>query len=61
MALWPARSTGILFGGVFDEDRGDEGMESVFYNDLWVPALCEILSLTIFLGMGIRQQEAESG
>ena len=34
MALWQSRSIGILFGGVFDEDRGEEGMESVFYNDL---------------------------
>jgi hypothetical protein len=36
MALWPARNTGVLFGGVYDEDRGEEGMESVFYNDLYV-------------------------
>ncbi|KAF8587936.1 galactose oxidase [Ramaria rubella] len=35
MALWQARNTGVLFGGVFDEDRGEEGMESVFYNDLY--------------------------
>jgi len=36
MALWTAKNTGILFGGVFDEDRGEEGMDSVFFNDLWV-------------------------
>ncbi|KAF8528710.1 hypothetical protein JB92DRAFT_2696907 [Gautieria morchelliformis] len=35
MALWQSRNTGILFGGVWDEDRGEEGMESVFYNDLY--------------------------
>jgi hypothetical protein len=34
MALWTAKNTGILFGGVFDEDQGEERMESVFFNDL---------------------------
>lgn len=37
MALWPAKNMGVLFGGVFDEDQGEEGMESFFYNDLCVP------------------------
>ncbi|KIJ31420.1 hypothetical protein M422DRAFT_53419 [Sphaerobolus stellatus SS14] len=35
MTLWPARNMGILFGGVYDEDKGEEGMESIFYNDLY--------------------------
>lgn len=34
MAAWPAKNTGILFGGVTDEDTGEEGMVSVFWNDL---------------------------
>lgn len=34
MALWPARNTGVMFGGVFDENFEEEGMESMFYNDL---------------------------
>jgi hypothetical protein len=36
MTLWTAKSTGILFGGVTDEDTGEETLESVFWNDLWV-------------------------
>ncbi|KAG6915440.1 hypothetical protein DXG01_011470 [Tephrocybe rancida] len=35
MTLWAAKSTGILFGGVTDEDRHEETLESVFWNDLY--------------------------
>ncbi|SJL15060.1 uncharacterized protein ARMOST_18542 [Armillaria ostoyae] len=34
MAVWAARSTGVLFGGVTDEDTSEETLESVFWNDL---------------------------
>lgn len=34
MASWSAKSTGILFGGVTDEDTNEETLESVFWNDL---------------------------
>lgn len=34
MAAWSAKSMGILFGGVTDEDTGEETLESVFHNDL---------------------------
>ena len=34
MALWASKNTGILFGGVTDEDRHEETLESVFWNDL---------------------------
>ncbi|KAJ7709920.1 hypothetical protein B0H17DRAFT_244413 [Mycena rosella] len=34
MTLWTAKNTGILFGGVTDEDTGEETLESVFWNDL---------------------------
>jgi len=36
MTLWPAKSTGILFGGVTDDDTSEETLESVFWNDLYV-------------------------
>ena len=36
MALWAARNTGVMFGGVTDEDTSEETMESVFHNDLYV-------------------------
>lgn len=36
MGLWSAKGTGVMFGGVTDEDRGEEGLESVFWNDLCV-------------------------
>lgn len=29
------RNMGVLFGGVTDEDTGEETMESVFHNDLY--------------------------
>ncbi|KAI0041460.1 galactose oxidase [Auriscalpium vulgare] len=34
MTLWPAKNLGVLFGGVTDEDTGEETLESVFWNDL---------------------------
>ncbi|KAJ3551695.1 hypothetical protein NM688_g4559 [Phlebia brevispora] len=34
MALWVARNTGVMFGGVTDEDTGEETLESLFHNDL---------------------------
>jgi hypothetical protein len=36
MALWGAKAVGVLFGGVTDEDTSEEGLESVFWNDLCV-------------------------
>ncbi|KAF8760875.1 Galactose oxidase [Rhizoctonia solani] len=35
MALWASRSTGVMFGGVHDEDTSEETMESVFYQDMY--------------------------
>ncbi|KAJ3503550.1 hypothetical protein NLJ89_g8380 [Agrocybe chaxingu] len=35
MALWAAKGMGVLFGGVTDEDTSEEGLESVFWNDLY--------------------------
>lgn len=36
MAHWASKGMGVLFGGVLDEEKDEESMESVFYNDLWV-------------------------
>ncbi|KAI0760692.1 hypothetical protein C8Q74DRAFT_246837 [Fomes fomentarius] len=35
MALWSVKNIGVLFGGVTDEDTGEETMESIFHNDLY--------------------------
>ncbi|KAG8821952.1 hypothetical protein FRC17_009698 [Serendipita sp. 399] len=35
MALWSAKGMGVLFGGVYDDDKDEETLESVFYNDLY--------------------------
>ncbi|KAG9308086.1 hypothetical protein JVU11DRAFT_12599 [Chiua virens] len=35
MALWLAKSTGVMFGWVTDEERVEEGLESAFWNDLY--------------------------
>ncbi|CDO71059.1 hypothetical protein BN946_scf184844.g63 [Trametes cinnabarina] len=35
MASWSAKNMGVLFGGVTDEDTGEETLESVFHNDLY--------------------------
>lgn len=35
MALWSAKGIGVLFGGVTDDDRDEESLESVFWNDLY--------------------------
>jgi hypothetical protein len=34
MTLWVAKGMGIMFGGVTDEDKHEETLESVFHNDL---------------------------
>ena len=36
MALWVAKNTAVMFGGVTDEDRHEETLESVFWNDMCV-------------------------
>ena len=35
MTLWAAKSMGIMFGGVTDEDKHEETLESVFHNDMY--------------------------
>lgn len=35
MALWATRGIGVMFGGVYDDDKDEETLESVFYNDLY--------------------------
>jgi len=35
MALWQAKGMGVLFGGVFDDDKDEETLESVFFNELF--------------------------
>lgn len=42
MALWQNKNTGIMFGGVTDEDTSEETLESVFHNDLYVSQLALI-------------------
>ncbi|KAG8907638.1 hypothetical protein FRB99_003100 [Tulasnella sp. 403] len=36
MTLWQAKAQGVMFGGVSDVDKGEEELESVFYNDMCV-------------------------
>ena len=35
MTLWAAKNMGIMFGGVTDEDKHEETLESVFHDDLY--------------------------
>ena len=35
MTLWAAKGMGVMFGGVTDEDKHEETLESVFHNDLY--------------------------
>ncbi|KAF8423442.1 hypothetical protein L210DRAFT_3570260 [Boletus edulis BED1] len=35
MTLWSAKGTGVMFGGVTDQERGEEGLESRL---IWIPA-----------------------
>jgi hypothetical protein len=39
MTYWASKGMGVLFGGVFDEEKDEESMESIFYNDLYVLSL----------------------
>ena len=34
MTYWANKGMGVLFGGVLDEEKDDESMESTFYNEL---------------------------
>lgn len=34
MAYWANKGMGVLFGGVLDEEKDEEDLESTFYNDL---------------------------
>jgi hypothetical protein len=45
MTMWPARNTGVLFGGVTDKDTGEETLESVFWNDLCVRLVLYYMTL----------------
>lgn len=36
MVLWANKDTGVLFGGVKDDDQSEESLVSEFYNDLCV-------------------------
>lgn len=36
MTLWAAKGMGVSFGGVCDEERDEESLESVFYQDMCV-------------------------
>ncbi|TIB37986.1 hypothetical protein E3P86_01935 [Wallemia ichthyophaga] len=35
MTYWPAKSMGVLFGGVSDIDDSEESLQSIFHNDLF--------------------------
>lgn len=43
MTMWNAKGMGVLFGGVFDDDKDEETLESAFYNDLCVISLHPVL------------------
>jgi hypothetical protein len=34
MAVWASKGMGVLFGGVYDDDRDEETLDSVFFNDM---------------------------
>ena len=67
MTLWAAKAMGILFGGVTDEDTNEETLESVFWNDLYIPfLLCaertwSRLLIFFFSGMDISLLERGNG
>lgn len=63
MSLWQAKNTGILFGGVTDEDTNEETLESAFHNDLYVwCSNSEDTQLTGGLaGMAIRSPAMAAG
>ncbi|KAF5335725.1 hypothetical protein D9611_009622 [Ephemerocybe angulata] len=35
MSLWGAKGMGVMFGGVTDEEDGEEGLKSVFWGDMY--------------------------
>ena len=47
MALWAAKNTGVMFGGVTDEDTNEETLESLFHNDLCVKIIVIIFIILL--------------
>ncbi|KAL7412220.1 hypothetical protein BDY24DRAFT_352931, partial [Mrakia frigida] len=39
MTHWPAKGMGVCFGGVFDDDRDEESLDSIFYQDAYAYTL----------------------
>ena len=39
MTQWASKGMGVMFGGVLDEEKDEESMESIFYNDLYALAM----------------------
>lgn len=33
MTLWQSKGMGVCFGGVYDDDRDEESLDSIFYQD----------------------------
>jgi hypothetical protein len=40
MAYWANKGMGVLFGGVSDDDKDEETLESTFWNEMCVSFLC---------------------
>jgi len=34
MTHWASKGMGVLFGGVLDEEKDEDDLESIFYNDM---------------------------
>ncbi|KAF8056543.1 galactose oxidase [Lyophyllum atratum] len=58
MTLWAAKNTGVLFGGVTDEDRHEETLESVFWNDLYG---YQIPGKGRWVSMGLKKPKKKAG
>ncbi len=63
MALWPAKSQGVLFGGVSDVDKDEEQLDSVFYADMYIaPFLLQAEDSNVLLiGMHTRLRGTADG
>ncbi|KAG8740857.1 hypothetical protein FRC12_015855 [Ceratobasidium sp. 428] len=58
MAFWAAKSTGVMFGGVFDEDTSEETLDSVFYQDMFG---YQVSGNGRWISLALRKQKQKGG
>jgi hypothetical protein len=52
---------GVLFGGVLDEEKDEDDLESIFYNDMWALRASRFSVHTLTAGSRIIRLQMADG